>query len=322
MPMQGKIHIAPMMGWTNQHFRYFMRLLYPKVVLYSEMVTTGAILHAGAERMLSRDADDGEVILQLGGSDPASLAKCARLAQEYGYSGVNLNVGCPSARVQAGKIGACLFKEPALVGECVSAMQDAVDIDVTVKCRIGVDEMDSLEHLLHFLTTIHLSGCQQVQIHARKAWLKGLNPKQNRSVPTLNYDRAYDAAKECPAMEVVLNGGINTIEVACAALMRFCGVMIGRAAYQRPLFIRELAREIDPHCAYLSTEEAVNRYLEHVACMQTKGHRLSVLLKPLQNVLHACPHAKSWRTLLSECVAGTASLSELSSHIVHKCLVD
>lgn len=322
MPMQGKIHIAPMMGWTNQHFRYFMRLLYPKVVLYSEMITTGAILHGGAERMLSRDADDGEVILQLGGSDPANLAKCARLAQQYGYSGVNLNVGCPSARVQAGNIGACLFKDPALVGECVSAMQDAVDIDVTVKCRIGVDEMDSFEHLMHFLTTIQLSGCRQVQIHARKAWLKGLNPKQNRSVPMLNYDRAYDAAKACPAMTVVLNGGINTVEVASAALMRFSGVMIGRAAYQRPLFIRELATKIDPHCEYSSVVEVVDRYIEHVVCMQSKGHRLSVLLKPLQNVLHACPYAKSWRTLLSDCGSGTASLSALSTHMVHICYVD
>jgi len=310
-----RIHIAPMMGWTDQHFRYFMHLLSPSLCLYSEMITTAALVHGNAEQLLHRDIDDGDVVLQLGGSDPKQLAQCTRLAKRYGYKEVNLNVGCPSARVQAGKIGACLYKEPALVAECVAAMVAATDLPVSVKCRIGVDEIEGLDYLVAFLQRCADSGCSSVQIHARKAWLKGLNPKQNRSVPPLDYDLVYAASQQVD-IPIVLNGGLLTYEAVMRELKRFPAVMIGRCAYKQPCAIRDFVQGIDSS-ALKPLDSVLVEYLDYVASAQGKGYNLMRLLRPLQNVFYAKPNAKHWRIALSDCVQGELDVAALQAKVVN-----
>ncbi|MCK5479308.1 MAG: tRNA dihydrouridine(20/20a) synthase DusA, partial [Methylococcales bacterium] len=207
-----RFSIAPMLDWTDKHCRYFHRLLSKKALLYTEMVTTGAILHGSQQRFLAFNKVENPVVFQLGGSNPVDLASCARIIEDYGYDEVNLNVGCPSDRVQNGRFGACLMVEPDLVAECVSAMKQAVSIPVTVKSRIGIDEQDSYEELIHFVSTIAEAGCKTFIIHARKAWLKGLSPKQNRDVPPLRYDVVYQLKKDFPELEIILNGGVTSLQ--------------------------------------------------------------------------------------------------------------
>lgn len=234
------LSVAPMIDWTDRHCRYFHRLLSPHALLYTEMITTGAILNAYRERLLSYSPEEHPLALQLGGSDPADLATCAKIAEDMGYDAINLNCGCPSDRVQKGKFGACLMAEPNLVAECVSAMRAAVSVPVTVKCRIGIDTSDDYAFLDAFLKPIIAAGCDTFIIHARKAWLKGLSPKENREIPPLRYDIAAEVKKNYPDLTIILNGGLTSLEQVRKAMDSFDGVMIGREAYQNPYVLTEL----------------------------------------------------------------------------------
>src|SRR5437588_499058 len=226
--------IAPMMEWTDRHCRFFHRLLTRRALIYTEMITTGAVIHGDRTRLLAYDLAEHPVALQLGGSDPRLLAKCARIAEDRGYDEVNLNVGCPSDRVQEGRFGACLMAEPALVGECVAAMKANVKVPITVKCRIGIDEQDSEEALETIAGVVEAADVDALVVHARKAWLKGLSPRENREVPPLDYARVFRLKIAHPHLAIVLNGGIANLDQAAAHLKRLDGVMMGRAAYQEP----------------------------------------------------------------------------------------
>lgn len=239
-----KFCVAPMIDWTDKHCRYFHRLLTSQALLYTEMVTTGAVEHGDRERILGYNDQEHPVALQLGGSDPKALADSSLIAEQLGYDEINLNVGCPSDRVQSGKFGACLMAEPELVADCVKAMQNTVSVPVTVKCRIGIDDQDSEADLTNFVQHMVDSGLESITIHARKAWLNGLSPKQNRDVPPLDYDRVYRIKQKFPALEVVINGGIGDLDQALAHLQHVDGVMLGRAAYQTPWILAEVDERI------------------------------------------------------------------------------
>ena len=245
MPIDRRLAVAPMLDWTDRHFRWFVRRITRHTLLYTEMVTTGALLHGGdRERFLGFDDDEHPVALQLGGADPHELAICARLGAERGYDEINLNVGCPSDRVQHGRFGACLMAEPALVADCVKAMRDAIDVPVTVKHRIGIDERDSYEALCAFVDTVAAAGCDAFVVHARKAWLSGLSPRENRSVPPLRYDVVHRLKRDFPGLTIVLNGGIESLDAAQAQLAYVDGAMIGRAAYHDPWVLAEADEQI------------------------------------------------------------------------------
>ena len=233
-PADLRLCVAPMMDWTDRHCRYFHRILSPHARLYTEMVTSAALVRGGQLRLLEHSQQEHPVALQLGGSEPEELAQAARLGARAGYDEINLNVGCPSDRVQSGRFGACLMREPGLVGECVRAMREAVDVPVTVKCRIGVDDQDDYADLQHFTGAMLEAGLGVLVVHARKAWLKGLSPKENREVPPLDYARVYRLKREFPQLVVVINGGITTVEAVRAHLAHVDGVMLGRAAYHDP----------------------------------------------------------------------------------------
>ena len=235
-PQSPRISVAPMMDWTTKDYRFFARLFNPNVILYTEMVTTGAILFGGANRHLDYNNEEHPIVLQLGGSNPKDLATCTKMAQDWGYDEVNLNVGCPSDRVQNNKIGACLMAEPDLVAECIAEMQNAVDIPVTVKHRIGIDDMQSYEEMLHFVDTVAKTGCNNFIVHARIALLQGLSPKENREVPPLRYEDVYRLKQECPNLLIEINGGIKTFAETQEHLKHVDGVMIGREAYITPTF--------------------------------------------------------------------------------------
>src|SRR3954470_14999059 len=234
LPRAHRFSIAPMMEWTDRHCRFFHRLLTRRALLYTEMITTGAVLRGNRERLLAFDPAEHPVAVQLGGSDPHALAESARICADVGYDEINLNVGCPSDRVQEGRFGACLMAEPVLVGECISAMKSAVAIPVTAKCRIGIDEQDPEEALETLTTEVVKAGVDALIVHARKAWLKGLSPRENREVPPLDYDRVYRLKISHPELEIVLNGGIETLGEATSHCKRLDGVMMGRAAYKYP----------------------------------------------------------------------------------------
>lgn len=234
------VSVAPMIDWTDRHCRFFHRLLSPHALLYTEMITTGAILHGDADRHLAFSPQEHPVVLQLGGSDPADLAAAAKIGEDYGYDQINLNCGCPSDRVQKGKFGACLMAEPDLVAECIAAMTAAVNIPVTVKCRIGIDDSAEFDFLNVFVEKVSISHCNTFIIHARKAWLKGLSPKENREIPPLRYDIARKIKGSYPHLNIILNGGIKNKEQVIENINIFDGVMIGREAYQSPYFLAEL----------------------------------------------------------------------------------
>jgi len=234
------ISVAPMMDWTDRHCRFFHRLLAPHALLYTEMVTTGALIHGDADRHLRFDPSEHPVALQLGGSEPSDLAKAAKMGADYGYDEINLNCGCPSERVQKGTFGACLMREEKLVASCVAAMRDVTDIPITVKCRIGVDDDHERDRLWQFVGAVSQAGCDTFIVHARKAWLKGLSPKENREVPPLNYDLVAQLKKEFPNLKIMLNGGVQNVADVQKHLETFDGVMLGRAAYQTPRILQEL----------------------------------------------------------------------------------
>ncbi len=234
------ISVAPMMDWTDRHCRYFLRLLSPHARLYTEMVTTGALIHGDRDRHLAYSEAEHPLALQLGGSDPAALATCAKMGEDYGYHEINLNCGCPSDRVQNGAFGACLMKDPTRVADSVAAMSAAVKIPVTVKCRIGVDDCDEIPFLMNFIETVKAAGCGTFIIHARKAWLNGLSPKENREVPPLRYDIAAMVKDRHPDLHIIVNGGITTLEQVSGFQSAFDGVMIGREAYHNPFFLADI----------------------------------------------------------------------------------
>ena len=235
-----RISVAPMMGWTDKHDRYFLRLISPHAWLYTVMLTTGAIIHGSADFHLAYNAEEHPVVLQLGGSDPTDLATCAKIADDYGYDEVNINCGCPSDRVKRGSFGACLMAEPELVATCFDAMQNACDIPVTVKTRIGIDKLDSYDFVRDFVGIVAEKGCERFIIHARKAWLNGLSPKDNRTIPPLQWDTVYQLKKDFPDLAIELNGGIKTIEHIQTARAHTDGAMIGREAYSNPYFLAEI----------------------------------------------------------------------------------
>jgi tRNA-dihydrouridine synthase A len=292
--------VAPMMDWTDRHCRRFHRLLAPNALLYTEMVTTGALIHGDRERHLDFDPAERPLALQLGGSDPDELATCAGFAAAAGYDEVNLNVGCPSDRVQRGRFGACLMREPGLVRDSVAAMRAAVDIPVTVKTRLGVDEHDSFAFFSDFVGAVAESGCDVFIVHARKAWLSGLSPKENREVPELRYDRVARLKREHPELTVVLNGGITTVADALEHLERFDGVMLGRAAYQEPWLLAELQNAVHGGGAPASRADAVHGLAGYLAGHVAAGHPTGQVSRHVLGLFRGQPGGRAWRRYLSQ----------------------
>jgi tRNA-dihydrouridine synthase A len=298
--MKYRFSIAPMMEWTDRHCRFFHRLLTRRALLYTEMITTGAVLHGDRTRLLAFDRAEIPVALQLGGSDPRQLAQCARIAADLGYDEVNLNVGCPSDRVQEGRFGACLMAEPALVGDCVAAMTGTVRIPVTVKCRIGIDEQDPEEALETLTNAVQQAGVAALIVHARKAWLAGLSPRENRDVPPLDYARVYRLKAAHPDLPVVLNGGVVDLDQVRTHLAHLDGVMMGRAAYQEPwrllevdpLLFGEPARVASPREA----AEALIPYLERELA---RGTRLHAITRHVLGLFRGVPGARAFRRHLA-----------------------
>ena len=293
--------VAPMMDWTDRHCRVFHRKLTRHALLYTEMVTAQAIRHGDRERLLGFDAEEQPVALQLGGSDPKMLAEAAVIGEDFGYVEINLNVGCPSDRVQEGRFGACLMAEPQLVADCVAAMQSAVKIPVTVKCRIGIDDQDETEGLDRFVETVSLTGCNTFIIHARKAWLKGLSPKQNREVPPLNYARVHHLKAAFPHLTVILNGGLATPEAARLEMHGLDGVMLGRAAYHTPWLLADVDtlfyQEAGPVGRRVDAVTAMFPYIEQ---QLAQGQWLSKIIRHMLGLFHGQPGGRIWRQIISE----------------------
>lgn len=296
-----RVCVAPMMDYTDRHFRYFIRLMTRHTLLYTEMVTSSALLHGDRRRFLEFHPAEHPVALQLGGSDPAALATCARMAAEYGYDEVNLNAGCPSDRVQSGRFGACLMHEPALVAECVGAMIAAGPVPVTVKTRIGVDDRDSYEQLTEFVATVARAGCKVFIIHARKAWLKGLSPKENREIPPLRYDVAARLKRDFPELTVVVNGGVQTLDAMHAHLGDFDGVMVGREAVSNPyLFASVDRRFFGVEAPSLTRGEVLRSWLPYIGAQLQEGVPLARMTRHALGLFHGCAGARAWRRALSE----------------------
>lgn len=296
-----RISVAPMMEWTDRHDRYFLRQISQHTMFYSEMVTTGAILFGNRERFLQFNQQEHPIAVQLGGSNPADLAECAVICEDYGYDEINLNVGCPSDRVQSGKIGACLMAEPELVAECISAMQNKVNVPVTVKHRIGIDDLDSYQHLVNFVETVASAGCQTFIVHARKAILSGLSPKQNREIPPLLYPMVYQLKQDFKALEIIINGGITSLEQAEEHLKHVDGVMIGREAYHNPYILADVdQRFFGSDNNVPSRIDVINALIPYIEQELAKGTRLQHISRHILGLFHAQPNGKLWRRHLSE----------------------
>jgi tRNA-dihydrouridine synthase A len=295
-----RLNVAPMMDWTDRHCRFFHRVLAPSALLYTEMVTSGAVIHGDRDRLLGYNPEEHPLALQLGGSEPADLAQCARVAQSWDYDEVNLNVGCPSDRVQRGRFGACLMLEPELVRDCVAAMRDAVDIPVTVKTRLGVDDCDSYDYFSDFVGQVAESGCHTFIVHARKAWLSGLSPKQNREVPDLRYEWVYRLKQEQPELTIVLNGGIRSVDEAAKQLEVLDGVMLGRAAYQTPWLLAELQAELYGQAGVATREDAVQAMTAYIERQATLGVPVKKTSRHMLGLFQGIPGAKRWRRYISE----------------------
>ena len=291
--------VAPMMDWTDRHCRFFLRLLSPHSLLYTEMVTAQAIVYGDRVRLLGFDDAEHPLALQIGGSDPAMLADAARIGAEFGYDEINLNVGCPSDRVQSGSFGACLMAQPALVRDCVAAMREAVDVPVTVKSRIGIDDHDDYEFLAAFVGAVAESGCRVFVVHARKAILSGLSPKENREVPPLKYDYVHRLKRDFPDLTIVLNGGLADLGVVRGELARVDGVMIGREAYHNPYFLA-LAEEALYGVAPPDRGVVVEAFLPYLQAWLAKGVRLSSMTRHILGLYAGQPGARRWRRRLSE----------------------
>ena len=294
-----RVSVAPMMDWSDTHCRSFHRVLAPGVRLYTEMVHAQAVIQGDRQRLLGFDAAEHPVALQLGGSDPAALAEAARIGAAWGYDEINLNCGCPSDRVQAGRFGACLMREPALVAECVAAMRGAVDVPVTVKCRLGVDDQEEYETLLGFIDSIAATGCDTFVVHARKAWLKGLSPKENREVPPLRYEHVYRLKQERPALRIIINGGISEVAPALSHLEQVDGVMLGRVAYHDPYVLHRLDAELSG-TPLRSREALLQAYLPYVEAQCAGGVAVKHITRHILGLFHGQPGGRVFRQVLSE----------------------
>lgn len=295
-----KLSVAPMLDWTDKHCRYFLRQISQHTLLYTEMVTTGAIIF-GKGDYLGFNHEEHPVALQLGGSDPADMARCAVKAQEYGYDEVNINVGCPSDRVQNGRFGACLMAEPQTVADCISSMQQAVDIPVTVKSRIGIDDMDEYEDLTRFIDIVSQAGCNTFIVHARKAWLKGLSPKENREVPPLMYDRVYQLKQQFPHLHISINGGIKSLEEAAQHLTMLDGVMIGREVYSNPYLLAEVDRRFyGADHPVKSREQVVMAMLPYIEQQIAQGARVWNIARHMLGLFQGQAGGRVWRRYLSQ----------------------
>lgn len=295
------IAVAPMLDWTDRHYRYFIRLLSRHTLLYTEMVTTGAILRGDRERLLAHDPAEYPLALQLGGSDPAELAHCARIAADWGYDEINLNVGCPSNRVQSGRFGACLMAEPDLVAACVVAMRAATDLPVTVKTRIGIDERDSYQELADFVRRVAAGGCTVFIVHARKAWLSGLSPKENREIPPLRHEVVHRLKQDFPELTIVLNGGLTTLEQVTEQLRQVDGAMIGRAAYENPYLLADVDRRFFGSSASPpNRHQVVRALLPYLEDRLRAGTPLQCMTRPILGLFQGIPGARAWRRVLSE----------------------
>ncbi len=294
------INIAPMMDWTDRHYRVFVRGLTRYTQLYTEMVTVNALLHGDLEYLLGFDAIEHPLVLQLGGSDPALCAKAAAIGESFGYDEINLNVGCPSDRVQAGRFGACLMKEPALVAECIAAMKSVVKIPVTVKMRIGVDDQDSYPELLNFVKIVSKAGCHTWIVHARKAWLKGLSPRENREIPPLQYEVVQQLKTDYPDFQIIINGGIKTLTEIIAHNNQVDGVMIGREACSNPYLLATFDQFYDPLAKVPTRLEVIEAYLPYMVQQLEKQVPLRALIKPIFGLYQGMPGAREYRRYLSE----------------------
>ncbi|NNG03605.1 MAG: tRNA dihydrouridine(20/20a) synthase DusA [Inquilinus sp.] len=296
-----RVCVAPMMDWTDRHCRVFHRGLTRRALLYTEMITAAAIRHGDRDRLLAFSAVEHPVALQLGGADADDMAHAAEAAEVFGYDEVNINVGCPSDRVQSGRFGACLMAEPATVASCVAAMRRACGLPVTVKTRIGIDDRDSYAALRRFVETVAAAGCGTFIIHARKAWLSGLSPKQNREVPPLEYDRVYRLKRDLPGLEIVLNGGVQSLDEVEAHLAQVDGVMLGRAAYQNPYVLAEVDRRFfDPAAPVPGRDDAVLALLPYVDAERERGTPLAAITRHILGLYQGLPGARAWRRHLSE----------------------
>ena len=290
-----------MLDWTDRHCRYFHRLLTKQALLYTEMVTTGALLNGDVERHLRFNAFEQPVALQLGGSEPKEMAECARIAEDYGYAEVNINVGCPSERVQKGAFGACLMAEPHLIADCVAAMQAAVNMPVTVKNRIGIDEQQERDSLFNFVETVAQAGCQTFIVHARKAWLKGLSPKENREIPPLNYALVYELKQAFPQLEIIINGGITTLEQCQHHLQFVDGVMVGREAYHNPWLLAQVDSQLYAAPDSFNQRKAViDAFIPYVEQQLSQGGTLAPMSKPILGLFQGIAGARYWRRYISE----------------------
>lgn len=308
--------VAPMMDWTDRHCRYFHRLLAPSAMLYTEMVTTGAVLHGDRDHLIGFNEAEHPVALQLGGSDPDDLAKSAEIAEQLGYDEINLNVGCPSDRVQKGRFGACLMLEPGLVRDCLAAMLDGVSIPVTIKSRLGVDDHYSYEYFRDFTATVMESGCRVMVAHARKALLSGLSPKQNREVPPLHHDWVYRLKQEMPELEIIINGGIDSVAGAQAHLLNVDGVMLGRAAYHSPGLLTQCEAALCNGTPPASREIVVGEMSRYIETQVREGVPVKRITRHVLGLFQGRPGAKIWRRYLSQ----NAYRDDRNSNILHQAL--
>ncbi len=294
------VSIAPMMDWTDKHCRYFYRLISKNVQLYTEMITTKAILRGDKNRLLDFNTNENPLVLQLGGSDPKEMAECSLIAQNWGYDEVNINVGCPSDRVQSGSFGACLMKEPDLVAKCVENMIEKCDIPVTVKHRIGIDDMESYDQLSDFVGKISEKGCQHFIVHARKAWLTGLSPKENRTIPPLNYPWVYHLKKDFPKLKITINGGIENCEEIAKHLGRVDGVMLGRSIYHNPFLLEQIEKEIfENNNDSIDREFILKKYISYISEQSKKGVPIRSMTRHILGLYHGESNAKLFKRLLS-----------------------
>lgn len=310
-----------MMAWTDRHCRYFHRLIARRALLYTEMAHTGAILHGDVARHLAFDPAEQPVALQLGGSEPADLARAARIAAEFGYVELNLNCGCPSDRVQRGRFGACLMAEPARVAESVAAMRAAVGFPITVKCRIGIDDSEEFAFLARFVETVAAAGCRTFIVHARKAWLKGLSPKENREIPPLRYEVVHALKQTFPTLQIILNGGIRTPEQASAQLAHIDGVMIGREAYENPYALAVFERTLFPDAAPPPSRDAVlEAMIEYATHQMEQGTPLRSITRHMLGLFNGLPGARAWRRRLATLDAedGPEVLREAAAHVLYQ----
>ncbi len=312
------VSIAPMMDYTDRHFRYVMRSLTKRILFYTEMITTQAIIHGDRTKLLDFSVEEKPVALQLGGDNPQQLAECAKIGQDWGYDEINLNVGCPSSRVQNGNFGACLMAQPETVAKCVEAMTKVVNIPVTVKHRIGIDNQDSYEDLSNFVKTVSSVGCKRFIVHARKAWLQGLSPKENREIPPLRYEDVYRLKRDFPHLTMEINGGIKTLEAIKTHLHYVDGVMIGRAAYDNPYLFASVDQEIyGSQQPIISREDAIASLYPYIDFWTARNVKLNTIMRHFLQIFFGQPGSRMWKRLLSE----KGNTSEVSSEVVRQVLI-